>query len=165
MAPAGSISNYIASGQAFFVQGDVGGGSLLLKKPPKQRKWDCFVSTSGLPKPQLRANLYGVNADNTTYITDGLLINYDDNYSNNVDDMDAIKAINTSENLSVKTAGKLLVVERRHTITSQDTIFLNLTGVKAQQYRFEFMADQLYRPGLTAFLEDNYLHTRTPLIY
>ncbi|KAA9034156.1 T9SS type A sorting domain-containing protein, partial [Ginsengibacter hankyongi] len=70
---------------------------------------------------------------------------------------------NTSENLSVKTAGKLLVVERRHTITDNDTVFLNLTGVSARKYRFEFMADQLYTPGLTAFLQDNYLHTSTPL--
>jgi hypothetical protein len=77
--------------------------------------------------------------------------------------MDAIKSANTSENLSVKTAGKLLVVERRHTITDKDTIFLNLTGVSALKYRFELMADQLYRQGLSAFLEDNYLHTSTPL--
>lgn len=160
---SGTISNYIQSGQAFFVQGDVLGGSLTFKEAAKTTGSGVVSIAPVMPTPQLRANLYGVNADNSTYITDGLLINYDDNYTNTVDDMDAIKSANTSENLSVKTAGKLLVVERRHTITDKDTIFLNLTGVSALKYRFEFLADQLYNPGLTAFLLDNYLHTSTPL--
>ncbi len=77
--------------------------------------------------------------------------------------MDGIKQTNSSENLSIKTPGKLLVVERRHTITDKDTIFLNLTGVSVRKYRFEFLADELYHPGLTAFLLDNYLHSSTPL--
>ena len=94
---------------------------------------------------------------------DGLLINYDDSYSNSVDDMDAIKSTNTSENLSIKTANTLLVIERRHSIVQKDTIFLNLANTKVQKYRFEFTADQLGRQGLTGFLEDNYLHTSTPL--
>ena len=162
-AASGSISNYIQSGQAFFVQGDVGGGSLTFKEAAKTTGSSVASIAAVIPTPQLRANLYGVNTDNSTYITDGLLINYDDNYTNTVDDMDAIKSANTSENLSVKTAGKLLVVERRHTITGKDTIFLNLTGVSARKYRFEFLADQLYKPGLSAWLIDNYLHTSTPL--
>ena len=94
---------------------------------------------------------------------DGVLINYDDSYSNSVDDMDAIKSTNTSENLSIKTANTLLVIERRHSIAEKDTIFLNLANTKVQKYRFEFTADQLDQPGLTGFLEDNYLHTSTPL--
>ncbi|MGH2566037.1 MAG: hypothetical protein ACRDE5_16080, partial [Ginsengibacter sp.] len=160
---SGTISNYIASGQAFFVQGDAGGGSLTFKEAAKTTGGGVASVAAGLPTPQLRANLYGVTTDSSTYMADGVLINYDDSYSNNVDDMDAIKLTNTSENLAIKTAGKLLVIERRHTITSQDTVFLNLTGVRTQKYRFELMTDQLYHPGLTGFLEDNYLHTRTPL--
>src|SRR4029078_3413955 len=69
---------------------------------------------------------------------------------------------NTSENLAIKTAGRLLAIERRHSIVQQDTIFLNLSGVRAQAYRFEFLAANL-NPGLEGFLEDNYLHTRTRL--
>jgi hypothetical protein len=155
----GSISNYIASGQAFFVQGGTGGGSVTLKEGAKTTGSGITSIVQGMPLPQLRVTLYGVNADNSTYVADGLLINYDDSYSNTVDDMDAIKSVNTSENLSVKTAGKLLVVERRQPITDKDTIFLNLTGVRVQKYRFEFTADQVYQPGLRAFLQDNYLHT------
>jgi hypothetical protein len=163
-AASGLPSNFIQSGQAFFVQGDTGGGSITFKEDAKTTGSALISAPARLPQPRLRANLYGVNADNTTYTADGLLINFDDSYSNSVDDMDAIKISNSSENLSVKTANKLLVVERRHTINSQDTIFLNLANTKAQKYRFEIAADWFdQQPGLTAFFEDSYLHTSTPL--
>ncbi len=79
---SGSISNYIQSGQAFFVQGDVGGGSLTFKEAAKTTGSGVVSVAPPVPTPQLRANLYGINTDNSTYMADGLLINYDDNYSN-----------------------------------------------------------------------------------
>ena len=159
----GSVSNYIQSGQAFLIQGTPVGGSLTFKEGAKTSGSALVSVAAGLPKPQLSTSLYGVNADSTTYMIDGVLSNYDDAYSNGVDDMDAIKSINSSENLSIKTANALLVVERRQRIVQQDTIFLNLANVKVQKYRFEFTASQLNRDGQTGFLEDNYLHTSTPL--
>ena len=111
----------------------------------------------------MRSNLYAVNADGSTFLADGALTIFDDTYSNEVDGMDAKKLANFGENLSVKTGNKLLAIERKHTITRQDTIFLNLSGVKAQQYRFEFIANKLDQPGLTALLEDNYTLIKTPL--
>ena len=160
---SGSASNNIESGQAFFVQADVSGGSLTFKEAAKTSGSAMISLVGNLPQPQLRANLSGVNTDNSTYMTDGLVISYDDGYSNKVDALDAIKSINTAENLSVKTANTLLVVERRHSIVSSDTIFLNLTGTTARKYRFEFNTVQLDRPGLIGMLEDTYLHIMTPL--
>ena len=110
----------------------------------------------------LRTAYNAVNTDGSTDLVDGVLNNFDDSYSNSVDGLDARKSFNTGENLSIKTAGKLLVIERRHTITQQDTIFLNLTGMKVQQYQFRFDADNI-NTGIEGFLEDNYLHTRTPI--
>jgi hypothetical protein len=159
----GSISNYIQSGQAFFVQGDVGGGSLTFKENAKASGSRLVTVAASAPQPQLLACLLGVNADNSTYMADGFLVNYGDNYSNDVDDMDALKLTNTSENLAIKRDNILLVVERRHTITGQDTIFINLTNVKVQNYRFNFTTDQLYQPGITGFLSDSYLNTTTPI--
>jgi hypothetical protein len=159
----GSISNYIQSGQAFFVQGDVGGGSLTFKENAKASGSRLVTVAASAPQPQLLGCLLGVNADSSTYMADGFLVNYGDNYSNDVDDMDALKLTNTSENLSIKNNNILLVVERRHTILQQDTIFLNLTNVKAQAYRFKFTTDQLYEPGINGFLVDSYLNTTTPI--
>ena len=163
----GSVSNFIQSGQAFFVQATGTAGSLTFKEDAKTSSSPTAVgfpqAQEALPPAQLRTSLYGVNADSSTYMIDGVLSNYGESYSNSVDDMDAIKSTNASENLSIKTANTLLVVERRHSITKKDTIFLNLANEKVQKYRFEFIADQLDLQGLTGFLIDNYLHTSTPL--
>ena len=68
--------------------------------------------------------------------------------------MDALKSVNTSENLSIKTNSKLLVIERRHSINLADTIQLNLTGARFQAYRFELKTDKLNEQGaLTGYLE------------
>ena len=121
----GSVSNFIESGLAFLVQGAVGGGSVTLKEAAKTSGSAQISAAAGLPRPQLRTNLYGVNADSSTYMIDGVLSDYSESYSNSVDDLDAFKLTNASENLSIKTANTLLVVERRHSITVRDTIFLN----------------------------------------
>ena len=51
--------------------------------------------------------------------------------------------INSSENLAMKSGGKLIVLERRQPIVPTDTIFFNLTGVSARAYHFEFIASGL----------------------
>ena len=99
----------------------------------------------------------------TPLLADGVLNNFDNSYSNGVDGKDARKATNTSENLSVKVAGKLLAIERRQMPAQNDTIFFNLSGVKAQAYRFELMASNLDAGGVQGYLEDTYLQTKTPL--
>jgi hypothetical protein len=159
----GSAYNYLRSGQAFLVQGDSLGGTITLKEAAKINSGGQVSIAARSPQPQLRTGLYGVNANNSIYMIDGVLINYDDSYSNNVDDMDALKSTNTSENLSIKKAGTFLIIERRHSIAEKDTIFLNLANTKVQKYRFEFTTDQLGQPGLTGSLEDTYLHTSTLL--
>ena len=160
---AGSISNYIQSGQAFFVQGTSSGGSLTFQEADKATGSSLVFTPATVPLPQLRVTLYTVKADNSTELADGFLVNFGDNYSAAIDDMDAIKSSNSSENLSVKRGNSLLVIERRPTITSKDTVVFNLANVGVKKYRFEIDGQQLYQPGLTAYLIDNYLHTSTPL--
>ncbi len=69
---------------------------------------------------------------------------------------------NTAENLSIKTGGKLLAIERRHTVTDNDTIFLNLTGERVQNYQFHFDAQNMNSVE-AGFIIDKYLQTSTPL--
>ncbi|MEP6950127.1 MAG: ice-binding family protein [Ginsengibacter sp.] len=160
----GSVSNFIESGQAFFVQADSVDGSLTFNEAAKTGgTGQISVAARVTGQPKLVTSLYAINSDHSASLVDGVRNDYDDRYSNKVDEMDAIKLTNTSENLSIKTGNTLLVIERRHGIAGKDTIFLNLTGTKVQQYRFQFTADKMELPGLTAFLEDNYLHTSTPL--
>ena len=160
---SGSVQNFIQSGQAFFVQGNVAGGSLTFKENAKSIGSMLTSLYENQPGRQLRANLYGVNTDGSTYMADGIFINYDENNSNAVNDMDAIKAGNGNENLSIKTAGNWLSVERRKAIVSKDTIFLDQMRMRVQAYRFEFITAKLNEPGMVALLEDNYLKTATPV--
>ena len=163
--PPGSINNYIQSGQAFFVQSSGSSGTVSFTESAKAGGSSLITTPNPVNQVShtLRTSLYTVNTDGTTgSIVDGVLNQFDDAYSNTVDAMDARKSINTGENLSIKQAGKLLVIERRQTITKQDTIFLNLTNERAQPYRFHFDADNL-DPLVQGFLVDNYTNSRTPL--
>lgn len=159
----GTTNNYIASGQAFFVSGT--GGPVQITENAKTPAIVAIIPFTpvGIPSQKLRSNLYSVNADGNTFLADGVLISFGDNYCNNVDGMDAKKIMNASENLSLKREGVDLAIERRNTLLAKDTIFFNLSTLHKQQYRFEFIPSQLSQTGLEAYLEDSYLKTRTRL--
>ena len=157
--------DYIQSGQAFFVQAAASNGTVSFTESCKANGSSLITAPDPVSQVQhtLRINLNTINADGSTgNLLDGVLSQFDDTFSNNIDEMDARKSINTGENLAVKSAGNLLVIERRQTITQQDTIFLNLTNERAQPYRFHFDADNL-NPLVQGFQVDNYTNSRTPL--
>ena len=166
------INNYIQSGQAFLVQATGTNGTVSFTEDAKV-SGSAALFTSNLAQQSeklLRTTLYGVGADGNTSLADGVINFFDDSYSNGIDVLDARKSANTGVNLSVVTAGKLLAVERRHTLTQNDTIFLKLTGGNIQNYRFEFNANDLDQSNaegndehVRSFVEDTYLNTRTQL--
>ena len=161
-------SNYIQSGQAFFVQTRSGGtsGTVTFSEAAKAGGTSNVLFTTPNPVAQtvslLNTSLYQVNTNGNTTIVDGALALFSDSYSNAIDAMDARKLTNSAENLAIKTAGALLAVTSRHTITAQDTIFFNLTGTSTRAYRFHFDAENL-DPSVQGYLVDNYTHSRTPL--
>ena len=165
--PGGTPYNYIQSGLAFFVAGDVSNGKVDIIENSKATSASAGTILAFRPESinttqaQLRTNLYAIESTGT-YLVDGTLEQFADKYSNVVDKFDAKKISNFSENLSLKTDSQLLVVERRHAIAQADTIQLNMLKMKVKSYRFEFMG-QGFDPALTAFLEDSYYNTRVPL--
>ena len=165
----GTINNYIQSGQAFFVQNtSITSGTMVFKEASKAN-----INTGFIPvfRPegitgriaQIRTNLYTVNADGTKTLSDGTLQQFNDEYSNSLDGLDGRKIFNSSENLSIISGGKNLIVERRHTPNEDDTVFYSLTSLKVANYHFEFTASNLSSIGLQGFIEDTYLKIRTPL--
>ncbi|MGN6534065.1 MAG: T9SS type A sorting domain-containing protein, partial [Ginsengibacter sp.] len=165
--PAGTINNNISSGLAFFVQSFKDDGQVYFTedaKAPEAGKGIAMrqqaVTNNAI---SLQANLYGVNANGTTFITDGVMQQFGSEYSNNIDNNDARKLANTSENLSILSQGVSLVIERRNLPTESDTISYNLTGVVNQNYRFVFNASGLENAGINGFVEDTYTKTRTAL--
>ena len=157
--------NYIQSGQAFLMQATGANGNVSFTESAKSSGSALVTTPARNPQlvPKLMTNLYGINADGSTILNDGVLNSFGDSFSNGVDGKDARKNANTAENLSIKVAGTLLSVERRQIPAKPDTIFLNLTGVRVQSYRFELIAANLNTGGLQGYFEDNYMHTSTPL--
>jgi hypothetical protein len=112
---------------------------------------------------KVRANLQVFNDNGTTLIADGILVDYNDQFSSKVDNLDAIKAANTNENVSILRDNKSLIIERRQTIAADDTIQLSIKGVKVQNYQWELILKNMNAEGRTGFFIDKYLKTSTPL--
>ena len=156
----GSGNLYIESGQAFFVKSSGLAGTLSF---PENSKVDGsnLVARPASSGKQLRTNLY-LTTGGANNLYDGGLSEFDGSYSTGVNEMeDAIKLSNFGENIGIKKANKLLSVERMPELTITDTIFYALNHLRIQNYRFEFIPEHIDQPGLTGFLEDNYLHTST----
>lgn len=158
-------SNYIESGQAFFVQ-STSGGSLTFDESAKagvNTNPLVFRPASPVHEQHLRTNLYAVEADGSSTLADAILNDFSADYSNEIDELDAIKATNFAENLAIKKGDKLLAIERRQAIGMEDTILLNMLKMKAKSYQFEIIGSDFNQPGLTAFLEDSYFNTSTQI--
>jgi len=91
------------------------------------------------------------------------LITYDDIFSGGVDKNDAVKLANFAENLSIKSHGQLLAVERKQFVDVADTIVLNMLQMKVKSYQFVFTSENFTNESVSAFLEDSYLNTSTPI--
>lgn len=121
------------------------------------------ASSSSSEFAQFRTNLYIIASDGTNVLMDGTLTQYDTGYSNNVDGMDARKMSNPSENFGMLRNNTVLIIERRHTIQSNDSIFFKMWNMRTVTYRLDLIAYNLNVPGRIGILQDKYLQTQTPL--
>lgn len=157
----GQPNTLIESGQAFFVQGNSTGGSIILHESSKRN------GSTGLgfrPAPsavsKLETRLY--EADGTT-MKDAATIVFDAAYTNKIDEEDAPKLGNPGENFAVETDSKILAVEGRKPLKDVDAIQFRMWNLKQQQYNLELAPLNLNTEGLTAMLEDSYLKTSIPV--
>jgi hypothetical protein len=111
----------------------------------------------------VRSNLYAVQSDGSTILLDGDMTQYESDFSNNLDSLDIRKMSNFSENIGMIRGTTTLVVERRKTIDYTDTIFFKLWQTHQRTYQLEFITTNMEQPGLSGYLEDLYLHTKTPI--
>ncbi len=122
-----------------------------------------FFSPATPEFAQFRSNLYIIAADASTVLMDGTLTQYDTDYSNAIDGKDARKMFNPSENFGMLRGSTVLIIERRHTIEENDSIFFKMWNMRIISYQLELIASNLNRPGRAGILEDTYLKTATPL--
>jgi len=159
--PAGIPSPNIESGQAVFIQGDVTGGNVNFNE-------NCKVSGSRLVNrgndnfPQNRRFLFTTLFSNTGMIADGNIVAFENGLGNEINGLDAVKIMNTGENLGISRNGNKLAVEAREEVISSDTIFYHLQNLRQQTYQFRFSPVNM-QSGLTAFLIDRFNNTSTPI--
>jgi hypothetical protein len=163
---AGSIQNTIESGQGFFVRANAGAGSVVIKETDKVTGSSVvsFTNNTSLSDLEnLRTMLFLKDASANTTLVDGALVVFDAEANNEVDFTDALKLKNTSENISIKRNENLLAVEQKLLIENNDSIHINLAGLRIANYQLQIEPNKLNRVGRKAFLIDNFLQTKTAL--
>ncbi len=175
------IKLFIESGQAIYVQHNVPGasavtiheadkavGSSVVSRPSPTRITQPTIwikmakgdvdNTNPIPNTT-------VDANTTSFYTDGVFINFDNVYRLGINNDDVKKASKIKDNLAVKRDNSLLVADRRPSLQSLDTVYLNIAGMTVSNFRFEIdaIAMAAIYPGLDARLIDNYNNTVTPL--
>jgi hypothetical protein len=162
--------NFIESGEAAFIQ-SITGGTITVHEADKAAGSDMVSrgsSVNDLSIPTLDITLFSKNnvADSFALV-DGVSLNFDNSYSNTIDNNDAKKTINTYDNIAIKNTNNNtitnLVVERRASPTITDTIQLNLTGTRVGNYKFNTYASLLGNINVDAFMIDKFLQTSTVL--
>lgn len=111
----------------------------------------------------LYTNLAYRNAVDDPILADGVATVYADEYYNEVDEQDAEKmaTFSSKEKISLLRDGNVLAIEKRKTITLEDTIFLQMDKLDYNyKYQLQFMSKN-FAPHLTAYLVDAYLKTRS----
>ena len=153
------LSQYIASGDAVLIESadGINPGAVTIKETDKTNSGSdqVFGRYNGLAQ-KVRVNLFGVNADASTSLIDGILTTYHDNNLNIVDAEDAKKLNGGSENIGIKRTGTMLAIERRATITGKDTSFLNIYQMKVQNYQLHITSENMGANNTTAIVKDRY---------
>jgi len=154
-------STRIESGQGFFVRNSTAlPGSITFKESDKIAGSTLVSRPAGI-KTILQTNLAIVD-NGTTRPIDGSTVVFSDEYSNELDRLDARKLANFSENFGMRRNGNLLVVEARQPVVETDTVFFDMFNMNKQAYRIELKPES-FGANVSAYLEDNYLHTTTPV--
>ncbi len=155
-------NNYnIQSGQGFFMLTNAAGASMTIKETDKV-DGSASVQRENRNQQKFYTRLYKVQ-NGTADLYDGVLNRFDEGYSNDVDDNDATKFTNTTENFAIVKNNKLISIESRKALTENDTIFYKMNQMRVANYRFEFIPENIETFNLQAYLEDKYTSTLTPV--
>jgi hypothetical protein len=160
-ASVSAISQYVPSGEAFFVRSAdrMTAGTLTMKETDKTAAGADQVFRGVGVDQQLRVNLFLNNTDSSTHLLDGLLATFDDTNNDLVDMNDALKMSSGAENIGIKRQEQVLSIERRKRTVLNDTVFLHMSKMKVRDYAFEILMSNMESDGLTAILQDQFLGT------
>lgn len=108
-----------------------------------------------------RTNLYLLYDNDSTWIADGNIVQFNDKFSAGIDYQDAFKFNNILETFSILDSNVLLAADRRLWLVASETIFFKLTKMRDRKYQFKF--EPLYlSSALVPWLMDSY--TNKPIL-
>ncbi len=152
--PVSSDANeYLQPQQAFFVETDGTNPQLTFSEGDKNNgTGQTAVFSEETPNFSV-LDLTLKSDDNRTY--DGLRLVYGPDYSNGIDQMDATKFWNYTDNMCILSNNSYLSVEKRNIPSGNEETTLNLFGFSLNQYHIEgrFYADD---PSFSIYLKDHY---------
>lgn len=158
--PLNSFTDTLESGQAFFVKAWSVPGTLTFKENAKNigARTMSFAGTE-----ESAFCMLSLSDPSGKVLVDGAMAAFGPGYNNEVGNGDAMKMANTNENISFKRGGKLLVIERRANNTGNDTLFLNITGMRIHQYQWDILTENMMTGGRDVYFIDNFLSTSAQL--
>lgn len=165
-SPSSTLTQYLQSGQAFFVNTLTGADKTLTitedDKLTGNNSLDIYRSANAVEKLSV---LLRFTANAKDVLADGVLARYANNYQNTLDDNDAVQMTNMDEDIAIVSNTKKLSLESRSTITEKDTMYLHIANLKASQanYRWIIAPQNFEAFRLQAYLVDNYTGTNTAI--
>ena len=158
----------IQSKQAVFVQStSASSPQVVFREADKDatNNQAAYRPMNNLPiAPMLAANIYYADKDGNKVLLDGNMVQAAKEFSNEVNYLeDAIKFTNINENFAIKNKTGVLILDKRKPFTETDTINYTISRTSKRTYQLQFMADQIEANNLTAYLEDNFQKTSTPV--
>ena len=118
---------------------------------------------AGYAQQTMKVNLYSLSNDGSTHLMDGNMTNYNNMYSNLIDQYDAIKMVNPEANFGIFRLNTNLSVERRQALPATDTTYFKMWNMSRQNYRVRFVLQQLNNPNTIGYLYDSYLDLEVPI--
>ena len=95
-------------------------------------------------------------------VVDGNAVVFDDNFSDKDNYYDVVKIMNDRENFGLAAKNKILTLEARTEINSNDTIFYYFKNLSKQNYVMWFNPENV-NANTNAFIVDNYLQTENEI--
>ncbi|MFM2358358.1 MAG: hypothetical protein RLY16_351 [Bacteroidota bacterium] len=162
------LTQHIQSGQAFFVETQNTGAASISFTENSKTNNNNNSSFRPVSEPQqiaqsVRIILYLDEPNGQPIPADGVLFEGSSNFEKLINNHDALKFSNTHETLALMRNGIALAAERSTVLTENDTLYLRLQRSTQRNYLLEWDPTYFNNPLLTAWLEDSYLQTSTPL--
>jgi hypothetical protein len=160
---AGSIVDTLESGAGFFVRARASNGTLTFNETTKEIGKRAFTRGATADNGEAVFALLNSVSQGVPTLLDGTMAMFDHANMNEVDFEDALKLNNTGVNVSLKRSNNLLAIERRKSITSNDTLYLNLASLSVKKYLWDINITNMITQGRAAFLIDKFTNTITAL--